>query len=519
MSIRRAQDERIEGNPDGLATVSEIMDFPDAPTAIVATNVGTSRAYNNGAATVAITPAVTGGTPATYNVISTPGSYTGSGTSPVTVSGLQSQTSYTFKATGVTSTGVIGIQSGDTNSITATTVPQAPTIGTVSATNGTTVSVPFTAGATGGSSITSYTVTSSPSISLSTSGTSSPLTVTGTFADGQAYTFTMTATNANGTSTASSASNSITPYVRPTYFVFADQSNTGSMRYSTNAISWSAASKPSSTQGSYGVGAGNGYYATVTNYVYNTNSGYVYYSSNLTTWSSSTLPKPSSGGYSTGAQQGPIGYGGGIWLTAGQGGTVYTSTDLVSWTLRSTDGTTEWISWAYGDGYHVLVGSNKVAYSTNGTTWTTGQPFGTDSQYAVGYGPNGFFSGGYQGNIYTGGPASWTQRVARVSGVDTIGGSGQPNGAAYGNGKYIFGTNAGNGFLKVSTNLTSWTTQALPMSPTRGVYNVMYSTKDNLWCIGGDSETVVWTSPDAVSWTSRTHAGGASPAMYGGTWG
>jgi hypothetical protein len=53
MSIRRAQDERLEGTPDGLSAVSEIMDFPDAPTAITATNVGTSRAYNNGAAQTA----------------------------------------------------------------------------------------------------------------------------------------------------------------------------------------------------------------------------------------------------------------------------------------------------------------------------------------------------------------------------------------------------------------------------------------------------------------------------------
>ena len=84
MSIRRANDERIEGNPDGLGSITEIMDFPDAPT-ITAANVGTSRAYNNGAATVTLTGAATGGTPATYNVISTPGSYTASGSSPVTV--------------------------------------------------------------------------------------------------------------------------------------------------------------------------------------------------------------------------------------------------------------------------------------------------------------------------------------------------------------------------------------------------------------------------------------------------
>ena len=31
MSVRRAQDERIEGTPDGLGAITEIMDFPDAP--------------------------------------------------------------------------------------------------------------------------------------------------------------------------------------------------------------------------------------------------------------------------------------------------------------------------------------------------------------------------------------------------------------------------------------------------------------------------------------------------------
>mgnify|MGYP000645361866 CR=1 FL=1 len=214
MSIRRANDERIEGNPDGLGSITEIMDFPDAPT-ITAANVGTSRAYNNGAATVTMTAAATGGTPATYNIISTPGSYTASGSSPVTVTGLQSATSYTFQATGVTSTSVVGIQSAASSSITATTVPQAPTIGTVTVTNSTTLSVPFTEGATGGSAITSYTATSSPSIALSVSGTTSPLTVTGTFASGTGYTIQIVAVNANGSSTASSASNSVTPINLP----------------------------------------------------------------------------------------------------------------------------------------------------------------------------------------------------------------------------------------------------------------------------------------------------------------
>ncbi len=207
MSNRRAQDERIEGTPDGTSAISEIMDVPDAPTIGAATNVGTSRAYNNGAATVAFTANTTGGTVTTYTATSTPGSFTGTAaSSPVTVAGLQSQTSYTFAVTGANSTGT-SPETSATSSITATTVPQAPTIGTATKTGVTTATVGFTAGATGGSAITGYTVTSSPG-SVTATGTS-PVTVTG-LTGATSYTFTVTATNANGTSAASSASNSIT---------------------------------------------------------------------------------------------------------------------------------------------------------------------------------------------------------------------------------------------------------------------------------------------------------------------
>ena len=207
MSVRRAQDERIEGTPDGNSAITEISDVPDTPAIGTATNVGTSRAYNNGAATVTITANATGGEPTSYTVTSTPGSFTGSGTSPVTVTGLASQTSYTFTAVATNSTGTSSATSAS-NQITATTVPQAPTIGTATAGN-TSASVTFTAGATGGSAITGYTVTSSPG-SITGTGSSSPITVSGLTND-TSYTFTVTATNANGTSTASSASNTATP--------------------------------------------------------------------------------------------------------------------------------------------------------------------------------------------------------------------------------------------------------------------------------------------------------------------
>jgi hypothetical protein len=91
-------------------------------------------------------------------------------------------------------------------------VPNPPTIGIANALGANSASITFSAPTpNGGSTITSYTVTSSPggftgTLSGATAGT---ITVTGLLAS-TAYTFTVTATNSEGTSGASAASNSIT---------------------------------------------------------------------------------------------------------------------------------------------------------------------------------------------------------------------------------------------------------------------------------------------------------------------
>jgi len=211
---------------------------PYAPTIGTATDVGTNRAYNDGAATVTFTP--TGPNAATsYTVTSSPGGYTATGaSSPITVTGLQSGTSYTFTVTGTNAAGT-GDASSASNSITATTVPQAPTVsavdvGTNRPYNNGAATVTVTANATGGKAITSYGAT--PNGLSETTGGSSPLTPTGMLS-ATGYTFTGRVYNANGWSAASPATASVTITTVP---ATPGAPSASSPSAGNDSVSWSA---------------------------------------------------------------------------------------------------------------------------------------------------------------------------------------------------------------------------------------------------------------------------------------
>ena len=186
------------------SSASGAKSAPVAPTIGTATNVGTGRPFNNGRADVTFTAPNSKLPITSYTVTSSPGGFTATGaSSPLTVTGLQSGTAYTFSVTATSSAGTSSA-SGASNSITATTVPQAPTIGSATGGNAS-ATVAYTAGANGGAAVSTFTATSSPG---SVTGTgASPITVSG-LTPATTYTFTVTATNANGTSAASAASNS-----------------------------------------------------------------------------------------------------------------------------------------------------------------------------------------------------------------------------------------------------------------------------------------------------------------------
>jgi hypothetical protein len=177
---------------------------PGAPT------IGTAT-RGDAQATVSFTaPASNGGSAiSSYTATSSPGGFTGTGTSsPITVTGLSNGTSYTFTVSATNAVGT-GPASAASNSVTPSTLPGAPTIGTAAGGNGR-ATVSFTAPTNnGGSTITGYRVTSTPG-SVTATGSTSPITITG-LNNGTSYTFTVAAENANGYGAESSASNAATP--------------------------------------------------------------------------------------------------------------------------------------------------------------------------------------------------------------------------------------------------------------------------------------------------------------------
>jgi hypothetical protein len=244
-----------------------IATFPQPPTSLVATNVGTSRAYNNGAASVAFTTAsADGGSTITgYTITSNPGSFTATGsTSPIVVTGLQSATSYTFTGTATNSIGLSTVSSAS-SSITATTVPQAPTPGTATATNTTTASLPFTAGATGGSTITNYKYSTDGTTytALSPAQTTSPLSISG-LTSGTTYTFYIKAVNTNGDSAASTAYNSLAmplPTAPSIEYIVLAGGGAGGAAYNSNASGGGGAG--GMLTGNQAISAGTTYIITV----------------------------------------------------------------------------------------------------------------------------------------------------------------------------------------------------------------------------------------------------------------
>jgi hypothetical protein len=183
---------------------------PLPPTINSVTDVGTSRAFNNGALSISVTPNAIGPTPDFYNfwaVAPDTSEIAGGSTSSTTlvVGSLASNTQYTVKVVAVVNNVASDFATFNTPTL-VTTVPAAPTIGTATdvgtsrSIDNAAANVTFTAGATGGKSQTSFKVYTSDGVERGT-GSSSPVLAGGMDITSQNdFSFRVTGVNANGES-------------------------------------------------------------------------------------------------------------------------------------------------------------------------------------------------------------------------------------------------------------------------------------------------------------------------------
>jgi hypothetical protein len=184
-----------------------ITTIPTAPRNVTATS-----GYDEAVITFTAPASDGGSTITSYTVTSSPDGVTATGSSSsITITGLTSGTAYTFTVIAINSVGY-SPSSSASNSVTpsAPTVPTAPTITDAYESSGQ-VTLDFTAPTSdGGSTILTYTITSSPgSITNTISYPATSITITG-LTNNTSYTFTLVATNSIGDSPAAT-SDPITP--------------------------------------------------------------------------------------------------------------------------------------------------------------------------------------------------------------------------------------------------------------------------------------------------------------------
>ena len=188
---------------------------PAAPLIGSGTDVGSGRAYNDGAVSVTFTHQ--GPNAATsYTVTASTGQTATGSSSPLVVGGIGTGATPTFTVTATNAAGTSPASSAS-GAVTVTTVPAAPTSVTASSPGGANYdTVSWSAPANGGKAITNYYVVSSDGKTANTASTSVNITQE----QGTAQTYTVYADNANGRSTVSAPSNSVTTFSFVPFSVF-----------------------------------------------------------------------------------------------------------------------------------------------------------------------------------------------------------------------------------------------------------------------------------------------------------
>jgi hypothetical protein len=127
LAIKRTSSNSLV-NATKMSTGFSSAAIPNAPT------IGAATATSDVAATVAYTAAVLGANGVTFTATSNPSSITGTGSSPITVTGLTASTSYTFTVTAGNANGTSAASSASNSITTSATLTSYESIATANGT-------------------------------------------------------------------------------------------------------------------------------------------------------------------------------------------------------------------------------------------------------------------------------------------------------------------------------------------------------------------------------------------------
>lgn len=403
-----------------------------------------------------------------------------SASSGATVTGLTNGTTYEFRVFAVNGVGTSSASNTASVTVLAPTVPNAPTgvsAASVFGISGGSVSVSFTAPSSNGSSITGYTVTSSPG-NITATGSSSPIVVSG-LTNNQAYTFTVTATNGVGTSSASSISNSATPEGFP------DGRASWTERSGASSRAW--ADVANSSDGSKAVAV--------------VNSGYIYTTTDYgANWTERT------------------GAGSRIWTAVASSsdgskllasvfnGYLYASTNSgANWTQLTSAGQRNWVdvtSSSDGVNLFAITSTGAAYFSTNsGSSWTISSIYSksweattSSSDGSLVYAVDGDGSSSY---------VVYSTNYGAVFDSDTDSGSRSWNSITTSDNGNIIYAGANNGYIyKTSNGGVSWS--ALTGVGSR-IWNSLATSSDGSVILGSTTSGKIYLSIDGgITWYTET---------------
>ena len=189
-----------------------------------------------------------------------------------------------------------------------------------------------------------------------------------------------------------------------------------------------------------------------------------------------------------------IAFGNNLFVAVGNTGAISTSTDLVTWTTRTSGTASNLSAVIYGNNIYVTGGTGGVLLtSTDGITWTS-QTYGAATNLTcLGYGNNVYLAAGTATMRSSTDAVTWgavtSNLVTPVSSIN------------YGNNKYVWTSGSATSAIGYSTDAVTWT--ALVTQAGNGIANAKFinglfvtlSTQVNL----GEG-TEIFYSSDGINW-------------------